>query len=851
MDLINSSWNELPDEKARFMCANTRQEIYNAPEQEYLEKLHGVSKDVCAQPVPITDGACGAPGTGDGIFTTVAYWSADAVNCWENDKSQHSAKIVSTENADAKACFEKWQKKFENCGIGKSGSFEMVSAAKENWFSKPGQPQLQGATWLSVQFARHGDYAGGDPVLKELFSDQGISGYRSAEVACITVSKARYPTFLASMTNQKTAKLGVRGWTRKEFAAPSCSYEITDGGRYDCVLFPKAGDSTSPASGDVCSFWELASDSADQFIDREGSLRAGRPTFFGMGYVDDEALPETCPETHHKVNNIPPAGVVTISADLYTYFQQLQERYGDEFLNDHDPYHARFLQKIGEDRPMSYPIAHPSEPSPAAGFLRRALDKASRPDQIASATNEFAQTDDNLRIPGLQCKLAPVPFEPIVSVIPRPWFPCWWSNWDVRWNTTTCNCYTPISTPDSFDTPNDPPMLIRGVNGKSSDSESKASGPWTEAAETWHSYYGKLSIFEQTESRLRSPLGQCVNGTATAAVRNQGSCGSCVFFSVATAASYRICIRDIDQNGVQYPNIVSGRSPNERWFLAPQHTMACNKDGHGCNGSTYTVPVNSMKDFGTVTEGDFPCSAYCDSSVSGTCVDYDVGSVQTPNYVCGGGACSSTPGVNQWSCKCPESRWNTQNPASDSRVNQYGVWNQYRVDWPQGSTGKLEENEYVWKKYLCEQGPFSVSFMVCTDFPCGTGWDGTTTVGRYWVTGNCGDEDQVYLTNGCSARGGHAVVMMGFGRKLNSAWRIINSSGVEEAFADFNGYQNYWQLQNSWGENWHNNGFVKVARGQAGDPFQIQGRNNHFYDPHVIGGFPNNGNPSGVGVVAR
>lgn len=238
--------------------------------------------------------------------------------------------------------------------------------------------------------------------------------------------------------------------------------------------------------------------------------------------------------------------------------------------------------------------------------------------------------------------------------------------------------------------------------------------------------------------------------TSIAEVRDQSACGSCWAFGAATAMSDRLCISSVKK--IKENSKIKSDFVGELDLrrVSTEDLMECCDDcGFGCGGGWLYQSWAYFKENGLVT-GDL----YADGL---TCKPYAFPPCNHHSHNPDRDDCSK----NDFSS--PSCKYKCSN-------DQYE--NSYQDDLIKGTSVYGVRGEEEMMKELIENGPIEAAFEVYEDF----------------LTYKKG----VYQHLEGSLLGGHAIRILGY--------------GVEDDVK-------YWLCANSWNEDWGDNGFFKILRG--------------------------------------
>jgi len=286
---------------------------------------------------------------------------------------------------------------------------------------------------------------------------------------------------------------------------------------------------------------------------------------------------------------------------------------------------------------------------------------------------------------------------------------------------------------------------------------------------------------------------------------NQGLCGSC--WAVATAT----CLSDV---------FVVSKKTKANPNISSTYVLSCFPQGQ-CNGGDPGQAINDMEANGVATD---------------SCLDYS----WCTNTGCGGDPLKhfDSRGVNQYipACKCnkPAPEYlryyadgteaicippNLDDFTSMEQVNiKYylqGLYGQTGDEYANLSSLRYQDIQSLIKNHIYNYGPVIGGFHVFKNFFRG---DYAETNGIYVETVSYGGVPGVnYNDVERDWVGSHAVVIVGWGREK------VHGEEVD-----------YWVVRNSWGTDWGNKGFWKMAM-YGDDPVKkYENRFSQFEYPSIV-----------------
>lgn len=247
-------------------------------------------------------------------------------------------------------------------------------------------------------------------------------------------------------------------------------------------------------------------------------------------------------------------------------------------------------------------------------------------------------------------------------------------------------------------------------------------------------------------------------------VFNQYLCGSCWAVAIATMISDLFVI----SGGNDF-------NPN----LSPTNLLACDQEQAGCDGGNPYTAFTYIQNRGITSDS---CVDYnfcknnqnCTNSSAGGEFGSQLGSILN----------SAIPGYNNRICGC----YINENPHYRYYIN---------------NIRSITENPDVVKNHIMTVGPALAGFHIFSNFLDGDG-SFYQTNGIYIDTYDYSRNRFGYQPGSANFQGSHAVVIIGWGTDT------INGKKVD-----------YWLCRNSWGRNWGDNGYFKLAMGIRRDSTYI------------------------------
>lgn len=284
-------------------------------------------------------------------------------------------------------------------------------------------------------------------------------------------------------------------------------------------------------------------------------------------------------------------------------------------------------------------------------------------------------------------------------------------------------------------------------------------------------------------------------------VYNQQKCGSC--WAVATATVFSDVV-----------SINTGR----RVEISPTDLLRCNTQGqNGCGGGQPALAIKHLKEKGIMSEN---------------CVDY---SWCKQNEVCAGNPKehfdNPTAYLNSKIPKCASCY------TKGKKVRKYFAKNLYSIFAEKDQ--EVEDLQYDVKEHLMKVGPVMGAYFILSNFMVSNGFKETNGVyleefNYTSANGGTGDSNDGSISANKTPfklTGGHAVVITG--------WGETNVSALNPKTGKPFGKVQYWEVRNSWGESWGDNGYFKMAMYPHNkfSQFDLAFNAGSINDPVWVGGF--------------
>jgi len=258
--------------------------------------------------------------------------------------------------------------------------------------------------------------------------------------------------------------------------------------------------------------------------------------------------------------------------------------------------------------------------------------------------------------------------------------------------------------------------------------------------------------------------------------RRQGSCGSSWAFAATAVASFRECLYQLGL----------GEYEAGLHFFSAQELISCTGLDDGCSGGSASAAFYYMWSEGAAREVCSPYRMRCFNDNSGISDASADSATLTPGsklFEATAEACPQVPDLERDPCKCLPSVYHLAAPIECSMLpNQcpkIKIPHYFFIPGTlEGST--VPQMERQMKQELLTKGPLYVSMLIYEDYYDPVSWT----------------ESGIYRYNGHAPLvGKHATVAVGWG---------IDPENRE-----------YWLLLNSFGNQWQQEGYFKIMRGDT------------------------------------
>eukprot|EP00927_Polykrikos_kofoidii_P003900 TRINITY_DN11566_c0_g1_i1.p1 TRINITY_DN11566_c0_g1~~TRINITY_DN11566_c0_g1_i1.p1 ORF type:complete len:755 (+),score=95.72 TRINITY_DN11566_c0_g1_i1:94-2358(+) len=255
--------------------------------------------------------------------------------------------------------------------------------------------------------------------------------------------------------------------------------------------------------------------------------------------------------------------------------------------------------------------------------------------------------------------------------------------------------------------------------------------------------------------------------------RRQGTCGSSWAFAATAVASFRECLLYLH----------TGDPSKGLHFFSAQELISC-LDREGCSGGDAGSAFYYMKRRGIARESCSPYRMRCfvdNSVISASATDAETSQARS-KFHDGSRTCPMTENPNTSPCNCLPQAFHVSRPQACSALpvacKKTMIHDYFRIAGSSegNSAGQVERH---MMQELITSGPLYVSFLVYEDLFDAAAWTDTA----------------IYIHGRGELVGKHAAVAVGWGTDRMS--------------------RDYWLLLNSAGEQWQQEGYFKVARGDT------------------------------------
>ncbi len=320
----------------------------------------------------------------------------------------------------------------------------------------------------------------------------------------------------------------------------------------------------------------------------------------------------------------------------------------------------------------------------------------------------------------------------------------------------------------------------------------------------WHGHFSELvtkSVFENIINNKTNLQSFVREGNVSerlqkllpwmSKVVDQRGCGSCWAVVIANSLSDCFLIADLVQKPVQ---------------LSFDFLLRCDSKQEMCLGGNVGSAMQFVIDVGLIDSNEVNIADYSWCEENALCSEIN-GSKHFEHL----SELERAKILNDTVPSCPQLHESTF---------LYSIDRSSSVEHQLTSTSKLEDHVKEMKKHLLTVGPFPFDIMIFENFLSGTVYQGIyfekfvpdIINEKFLIDEVVGIDD--WKDRPSNPVGSHSMVCVGFGQKrvvvrLNGSTEKTIEQNTTQAVLAFD--VEYWVCQNSWGDKWSDNGYIRIA----------------------------------------